>query len=259
MGVVRYEVSDRVGTITIDRAERRNALNTDVLAELRANLARARDDDDVHVIVLTGAGDRAFSAGGDLAPGKSLGGGPLKMHWDRAEFVETLLDFRRVHKPIVGRINGDALGGGFGLLLACDIVIAREDARLGCPEINVGLFPMMIMALIFRNVPQKLGMEMILTGRKIRAHEAVPYGFLNAVVPVEELDATVSEMCQQLASKSPAVLKLGLEAYYTMADMDLEHALRYLQGCLTVNTLSADAAEGIMAFLQKREPNWKGR
>ncbi len=259
MGDVRYETEAGVAAVTIDRAERRNALNSAVLAELRAAFASAKADDDVRVIVLTGAGDRAFSAGGDLAPGGAMGGGLLKMHWDRAEFVDTLLAMRDLGKPIVARVNGTALGGGFGLLLASDIAIARDDAKIGCPEINIGLFPMMIMALIFRNVPRKLGVEMMLTGRKLKGPEAVQAGILNRAVPADELDAAVDEMVQRLASKSPAILKLGLSAFHTMGDMSYEEALKYLHSCLTLNTLAEDAAEGVMAFLQKREPKWKGR
>ena len=146
---VLYEVVDNVATVTINRPDRRNALNSQVVAELTAALQRAAEDQDVCVVVLTGAGDRAFSAGGDLAPSGAAGGqGPLGMHWDRSGFVDLLLAFSKMGKPVVGRVNGHALGGGFGLMLACDIVIARDDAKMGTPEINVGLFPMMIMALI---------------------------------------------------------------------------------------------------------------
>lgn len=256
---VRYEVTDGIATVTIDREQRRNALNDKVLKELQAALLRARDDTEARVVVLTGAGEKAFSAGGDLSPGGSMANGALAMHWARGSFVDTILAFQKVGKPIVGRINGDALGGGFGLLLACDIAIARDDARIGCPEIQVGLFPMMIMALIFRNVPRKLGVELMLTGRRLRGQAAVQAGILNAAVPAAELDERVDEMARSLAAKSPAVLRLGLEAFHTMSDMTLEQGLRYLHGCLSMNTMTEDAAEGVMAWLQKREPQWKGR
>jgi enoyl-CoA hydratase/carnithine racemase len=256
---IQYEVADRVATITINRVERRNALNNQVIEELTSALDKARTSDDVNVLVLTGAGERAFSAGGDLSPGGGMGGGLLAMHWDRGGFADLLLAFRRVGKPIVGRINGDALGGGFGLLLACDIAIASDKARVGCPEINLGLFPMMIMALIFRNVPRKIGVEMMLTGKKWGADKALEHGMVNAVVPADELDAAVTEMVDTLKSKSPAIMRLGLNAFHTMSDMPLEEALRYLHGCLTLNTMAEDAAEGVMAFIQKREAQWKGR
>ena len=259
MSDVRYEVSERTATVTIDRPGRRNALNSKVLGQLRESLIRARDDDEVGVIVLTGAGERAFSAGGDLAPGGAMGTGPLHMHWDRGAFADLLLECRRVGKPIVARVNGDALGGGFGLMLAADLIIGREDARLGCPEINVGLFPMMIMALMARNVPRKLAVELMLTGKKITVAEAATHYVVNRAVPGSELDSAVNELCATLLSKSPAILRLGLESFHTMSEMALEPALRYLQSSLTINTMAADAAEGITAFLQKRQPEWKGR
>ncbi len=257
--MITTRTADGIRTITIDRENRRNALNSAVLDGLKAAFAEAKADPEVRVVVLTGAGDRAFSAGGDLAPGGAMGGGALAMHWDRAGFVETLLAMRDLGKPIVGRINGHALGGGFGLLLACDIAIGRDDAKLGCPEIDVGLFPMMIMALIFRNVPRKVGMELILTGRKLLGAEAVQHGILNRAVPADELDGAVAEMAGNLASKSAAILKLGLSAFHSMSDLGYEDALRHLHTQLTINTLAVDAGEGIMAFLQKRAPQWKDK
>ncbi|MFT7624129.1 MAG: enoyl-CoA hydratase [Myxococcota bacterium] len=256
---VSYSVAERVATVTITREKRRNALNSDVLRALIAAFGQAKADPEVRVVVLTGAGDRSFSAGGDLAPGGMMGKGPLATHWDRAEFVRTLLAMRDLGKPLVARVNGAALGGGFGLLLGCDIAIGRDDAKIGCPEIDVGLFPMMIMALIFRNVPRKVGMELILTARRITGAEAVGYGILNRAVAADALDAAVNEMTANLASKSPAILRLGLNAFHTMSDMAYEDALTHLHTQLTINTLAEDAGEGIMAFLQKRKPEWKGR
>ncbi len=255
---VLVTVEDGVATLKINRETRRNALNDAVVSGLRDGLAQAKADDSVRVIVLTGAGERAFCAGGDLSP-SAAGGGLLNMHANRGEFAELLLDMRRVGKPIVGRINGYALGGGFGLLLACDIVVCRDDVKMGCPEINVGLFPMMIMALIVRNAPRKLAVEMMLTGRKLMAAEGKEAGFVSVLAPADSFDSVVDDMVQSLASKSPAILRLGLEAFHSMSDMHFEEALRYLQSCLTINTLAEDAAEGVMAFIQKREPQWKGR
>ena len=256
--VVLYDTLEGVATLTINRPERRNALNNDVMTGLRDSLARAKADPDIRVIVLTGAGDRAFCAGGDLSP-SAAGGGLLNMHWDRGTFAELLLDMQRLGKPIVGRVNGYALGGGFGLMLACDVVVCRDDVKVGCPEINVGLFPMMIMALIVRNAPRKLAVEMMLTGRNLTAQEAKEAGMISALASPEEFDERVNETVATLASKSPAILRLGLEAFHTMSDMNVEEALRYLHSCLTINTLAEDAAEGVMAFIQKRDPEWKGR
>ena len=256
--VVLTEVNDGVLTLTINRPERRNALNDDVVAGLRDGLSQAKADSDIRVIVITGAGDRAFCAGGDLSP-SAAGGGLLNMHWNRGAFADLLLEMQRVGKPIVGRVNGYALGGGFGLMLACDVVVCRDDIKVGCPEINVGLFPMMIMTLIVRNAPRKLAVEMMLTGRKLSAQEAKEAGMVSVLAAADLFDAKVDEMVATLASKSPAILRLGLEAFHTMSDMDMEEALRYLHSCLTLNTLAEDAAEGVMAFIQKRDPEWKGR
>ena len=258
MADVRLEVEGAVATITIDRPQRRNALNEAVLGELLAAFEVAKRDPAVRAVVLTGAGDKAFCAGGDLAPGGG-GGGPLGMHWSRGAFADLLLAMRKVGKPIVGRVAGDALGGGFGLLLACDLVVVREDARLGCPEIDVGLFPMMIMALITRHVPRKMAVEMMLTGRKITGREAEALYLVNRCVPSSEVDGAVAELVSSLTSKSPAVLRLGLEAFHAMGDMGFEEALRFLHQSLTINTMAEDAAEGIMAFIQKRPAEWKGR
>jgi enoyl-CoA hydratase len=255
---VRLDVAGAVATITIDRPQRRNALNESVLGELAEALESARLDPAVRVIVLTGAGDKAFSAGGDLAPSGG-GTGPLAMHHRRGAFADLLLSFRRLGKPTIARINGDALGGGFGLMLACDLVVARDDARLGCPEIDVGLFPMMITALIHRSLPRKLALELMLTGRKLTGKDAAELHLANRAVPAAELDAAVAELAASLVSKSPAILRLGLEAYYATADMGFEEALRFLHQSLTINTFSEDAAEGVMAFIQKRAPDWKGR
>ena len=253
---VRYDLDGAVARITVDRPERRNALDGATLTALREALAQAGADPAVRVVTITGAGERAFSAGGDLAP---AGAGFLAMHEGRGAFAETLLAVQRLGKPTVARINGDALGGGLGLAMACDLAVAREDARLGCPEIDLGLFPMMIMALLFRHVSRKVGLEMILTGRRLTGAEAAEAGLVNRAVPAAALDETVAELTERLAGKSPAVLRLGLGAFHTMSDMPYEDALRYLHGCLTVNTLTEDAAEGVMAFLQKRQPVWKGR
>ncbi len=255
---VRFESADGVATITIDRPARRNALNDTVIERLRQGLARARADEAVRVVMLTGAGDRVFSAGGDLSPGAG-GGGILGLHHRRGGFAELLLELRELGKPTIARVNGDALGGGFGLALACDLTVAREDARFGCPELDVGLFPMMISAILTRSVPRKVAVELMLTGRRLDAREAKALGVINDAMAPEALDTRVAELAQGLAAKSPAVMRLGLEALRHTEDMSLEESLRHLQLALSMNTLAEDAAEGVMAFLQKRPPVWKGR
>ncbi|MFQ6015191.1 MAG: enoyl-CoA hydratase/isomerase family protein [Anaerolineae bacterium] len=256
--VVLYQKSDYIATITLNRPEARNALNPQLLEELNDALRTAQRDEGVRVVILTGAGDKAFCAGGDVA-GLGADVNPVEGHYARQSYVEFFQVMARLGKPTLAAVNGHALGGGLGLVLACDLAVAAERATFGTPEINVGLFPMMVMASLFRNVGRKKGMELILTGERISAQEAERIGLINRAVPDDQFEAAVAEMAQKLASFSPAVLKLGRDAFYTMADMSFEDALTYLQGMLTLNLLTEDAVEGIRAFLEKRKPEWKGR
>ena len=247
-----------VVTLTMNRPKRRNALSPALLDALSEALARVNQDEAARVIVLTGAGEKAFCAGGDLGS-QMAGSGFLALHEGRGRFaalIEQLLDLR---KPTIARVQADCLGGGVGLMLACDLAVAAEAARFGTPEIKVGLFPMMIMALIFRNVGRKRAMEMMLTGERFDAAEALSIGMLNRVAPSEGLDEAVGALARRVASFSPAVLALGRQAITHTMDMPLRSALAYLHGQLTVNTLLEDCAEGVGAFLQKRPPDWKGR
>lgn len=250
--------SEGVARLTLNRPERRNALNGEVLSALIAHFDDLSRSDAHRVIVLTGAGDKAFCAGGDLSPA-AASEGMLAMHRDRHRFVELFGTMRRCGKPIIGRVQGHCLAGGLGLMLACDLAVAAQRATFGTPEIKRGLFPMMIMALIFRNVGRKRGMEMVLTGRRYSADEAERMGMVNRVVPDDELDTAVDELARTIAGYSPAILRLGRDAFYAQDDMSFEKALVFLQSQLTVNTLAEDAAEGIMSFFEKREPVWKGR
>ncbi len=258
---VCYEVAQGVATITINRPERRNALDPPTLDALIGAFSRAAEDGEARVVVLTGAGDRAFCAGADLA-GSIAGGGaapPLARWEDQGRFPALFSAMSGCGKPVVARVNGHCLAGGLGVMLASDLAVAAEDATFGTPEIQVGLFPYMIMALIFRHVGRKRGLELVLTGERLSAAEAVELGFLNRAVPRERLDEEVAALAGRLASKSPAVLRLGKQAFYAMADLPQDAALEYLRGMLLINTLTEDAVEGVTAFLQKRKPVWKGR
>lgn len=253
---VDLQIANSIATVTLNRPEKRNALNDLVLDALIDKLTLAKANPNAHCVVLTGAGEKAFCAGGDLG---TMPQGLLKMHEGRERFVDVLKCMSELGKPIIGRVAGDALGGGFGLMLACDLVVAADDTKMGTPEVRVGLFPMMIMALIFRNIGRKKGMELMLSGARIGAPEAERLGLINYAVPREALDQKVAELASNIAGFSPAVLKLGRDAFYHSADMDQWTALEYLRSQLTLNTLTEDAAEGIMAFLSKRKPEWKGR
>ncbi len=258
---VLYAVEEGVATVTINRPEKRNSLDPDTLTGLMDTFARIRDaGDEVRVVVLTGAGDKAFCAGADL--GGSIAGGPsapLKRWEDQGRFPDLFRAMWGCGRPIVARVNGHCLAGGMGVLLACDLAIASEDATFGTPEVKVGLFPYMIMALIFRYVGRRRGMEMVLTGERMPAGEAADIGLINRAVPAAELDDSVAALVDKLRTKSGAVLKLGKHAFHATEDMPVGAALDHLRGMLLVNTLTEDAAEGIMAFLTKRPPVWKGR
>jgi enoyl-CoA hydratase/carnithine racemase len=254
---VQYAVAGHTATIAINRPERRNALNQEVLREIVKHVHEAERDGAVRVIVVTGTGAKVFSAGGDL--GAIQGGGFLAMHEGRGYFADAIREIMRAEKPTIARLAGHALGGGFGLALACDLVVAADDVDVGTPEIDIGLFPMMIMPLIFRHaVSRKRALEMILTGERLKAPDALAQGFLTRVVPRAELDAAVAGLAARLAAKSPAVLRLGRAAFRAMSEMPFDGALEYLKGMLTLNALTEDAAEGVAAFLEKRPPVWKG-
>ena len=255
--MITYSAASGVATITIDDPERRNPLSNEAMQDLRAAVERAGQDDGVAVVVLTGAGDRAFSAGGDLSGG--FVDSPLSSHEERSSLADLFRAMRLNPKPIIGRINGLALGGGFGVAVACDITIAADDVRMGTPEVGLGLWPMMISAVLVRAMPRKALMEMMMTGRIIDSATALDLGLVTSVVPRESLDTAVDAMVATLLTKSPAALALGKRAFYAMSDMDIDTALDTLHLGLTAAAATEDAAEGVAAFLDKRDPEWKGR
>lgn len=255
---LRYEVRDGIATLTIDRPERRNALSWAVIEGLRRRVAEAREDPEVRVVVLTGAGDRAFCAGADLT-GMRADASYLDVHQARGELARLFEDLWSLGKPTIARVRGYCLAGGFGLALSCDLVVAAEDAKFGTPEIDVGLWPYMITVPLCRSMPPKRALELMMTGRRIDAREADRLGLLSRLVPVDELDAAVDELATTLASKSPAVMRLGRDSFYDVWDLGASEALRQLHPLLTIGTQLEDAAEGITAFIEKRPPEWKGR
>ena len=253
-----YQAASGVATITINRPERRNAMSWGVISGMRDAIARAKADPEVRVLVLTGAGDKAFCAGADLG-GMAEGAGFLDLHDGRGELARLFQDMWSLGKPTVARVRGYALAGGFGLALACDLVVAADDAQFGTPEVDVGLWPYMITVPLVRSMPAKKALELMLTGRRVSAAEADAIGFVTRVVPVEQLDAAVDDLAASLAAKSPAVTKLGRDSFYAVWDMKAEEALRQLHAMLTITTLTEDSREGIAAFVEKRQPRWTGR
>ncbi len=209
-----YAVADGVATITLNRPERRNSLSWTVMTELRTALAAARADDDVRVVVLTGAGDKAFCAGADLT-GMASGAGWAELHDARGELARLFRDMWELGKPTIARVRGFALAGGFGLALACDLVVAADDAQFGTPEIDLGLWPYMITVPLTRSMPPKRVLELMMTGRRVDAEEAQRIGFVNRVVAVADLPRRRGRRARRgIASKSPSVMKLGRDSFY---------------------------------------------
>ncbi|HVL80156.1 MAG TPA: enoyl-CoA hydratase-related protein [Actinomycetota bacterium] len=255
---ILWEVRDGVARVTINRPEQRNALNPQVQSELLDAFTRARSEDDVHVVVLTGAGDKAFCAGGDLG-GIDPDSSPVSRHFARTTFTDLLRAMAGAGKPVLGAVNGHALAGGMGLAMACDIVVAVEDARFGLPEVDIGLWPMMITPVLVRALGPRKALELMLTGDRVDAAEAHRLGAVTRVVPRESFDATVDELASKLASRSPVVVKLGRDAFYAAQDMTFDASLHFLHSQFSVLLQCEDVAEGVTAWFQKRPPEWKGR
>jgi enoyl-CoA hydratase/carnithine racemase len=251
-----YQVADQVATITINREAHRNAISPEAISLFHDCLDKAAQDDSVRVVCITGAGQKAFCSGADLAGGLGADADSQALIERYARLVSRLAAYP---KPTVARVNGYCLAGGMGFMLGCDIVIATAAAKFGTPEVNVGLFPMMIGALIFRNVPRKKALEMILLGEKLTADQALDMGLVTRVVPDADFDAAVQDVLLALAAKSPIGMRLGKAAFAAVEQMPLEEAVLYLGGQLAKVAATEDAREGIIAFLEKRAPQFKGK
>jgi len=254
---VRYEVDGPVARITIDRPERRNSMSFTVMHGLVEAFALAKADESVRVVVLTGEGDKAFCAGADLSGIADTSAAAI--HDGRGMIADIFRLMWSLGKPVIARVRGYALAGGFGLAMACDFVIAADDAQFGTPEIDVGLWPYMITVPLLRCIPPRKLLELMSTGRRVSAAEAEQIGFVTRVVAVDELDAAVDELASILAAKSPLILRWGRDSFYRVLDMRPDDALDYLQAMLTVTSSTEDTAEGVAAFAEKRPPHWKGR
>jgi enoyl-CoA hydratase/carnithine racemase len=256
---VRYEIDGRgVATIALDQPETRNALSPEVLTDLREALTAARDDEAVRCVVLASTHEKVFSSGGNLA-GFAAEVPLIHKHFGTDLFPAVFRLLGELGKPSICAAGGHVLAGALGLALACDLVIAKDTARFGTPEINVGVFPFMIMALIYRNVPRKKTNELLLLGEQIDAREAERIGIVNRVVAAEEFDATVSDWAGKLAAKSPLMMRLGKDAMFRQLDMPFLDALDYLRSQLSLAFSTEDIVEGVSAFFEKRDPEWRGR
>lgn len=255
--MLRYETQGPRAVLTIDDPERRNPMSLETMAAMVDGVRRAAADEAVRVVIITGAGSKVFSAGGDLS-GRFVDA-PLADHDQRGELAELFRTMRRCGKPIIARVNGHAIAGGFGVAAACDIVIAVETATFGTPELQIGLWPMMISAVLQRLIPQRIALDLMLTGRRLTAPEAQQAGIVSRVVPADDLDRAVDETVEQLLAVSPAVLAMGKHAFYAVEDMPLDAALDHLHTGLTAVAMTEDAAEGVAAFVDKRDAEWRGR
>ena len=249
-----YHVENHIASLTFNREARRNAISLETVSLFLDYLDQAEKDQSVRVILITGSGDRAFCAGADLG-GEADG----MLQEGFKGYARLLKRLAGCPKPVVARVNGACLAGGMGIMLACDLVIARNDAEFGTPEVNVGLWPMMIGALIYRNALRKKAMEMVLLGERMNADQALEMGLITRAVPPESLDDEVNRILQSLAQKSPSGMKIGKKAFYAMADMPFEEALDFLSGKITEVATTEDAREGITAFIEKRKPVFKGK
>jgi enoyl-CoA hydratase len=252
-----YEVKDGTAFLTINREARRNAISQEMIKDFTDCLDKADRDEDVRVVCIKGAGEKAFCSGADLAV--TLAGDEEERLAGPRNYAGLLKKMAGFGKPLVARVNGPCLAGGIGLMLSCDIIIARNDTFFRTPEVNVGIFPMMVGALLYRNVGRKKAVDMVLTGRKIPAPEAESIGLITRAVEPERLDDEVEETLKLLASKSPIGMRIGKEAFHAMSDMPFEEAVDYLCEALGRAISTEDAMEGMTAFIQKRKPEFKGK
>ncbi len=256
---IRYEVGDNhVATITLDDPDTRNALGNEILDELLAAFAEAKADDNARCVVLTSAHEKVFSAGGNLA-GFAADVPLVHKHFGTDKFPRLFAAIGQLGKPTICAANGHVLAGALGIALACDLIVAKDSAGFGTPEINVGVFPFMIMALMYRNVGRKKTNELLLLGDRLTADEAKEIGIVNMVVPADEFDAAVGEWAEKLAGKSPVMMRLGKDAMYRQQDMAFDDALEFLHHNLTLAFSTEDIQEGVKAFFEKRDPEWTGR
>lgn len=258
MAVVEREQRGRVAVIWLNRPDQRNALSSELADALLEELRAAGQDEGTGAVVLAANG-RAFCAGGDLKGSLGASDGFLASHLGRGAFADLLRTLHTLEVPVVAAVAGDAMGGGLGLVSACDLVVAESGARFGTPEIGIGLFPWIILVTLMRDVPRKQLAELVYTGGRWSAEEARQIGLINHVVGEGEAVGRALELATRIAERSPAILALGKAAFHRVADQRFDDALDFMHSQLTLNLLTEDAAEGIAAFVQKREPRWRGR
>jgi enoyl-CoA hydratase/carnithine racemase len=256
MSVVTYEVSKGAARITINRPEQRNALSDEVFDGLISCMEAARQDEKVRAVVLTGAGDKAFCAGGDLK-WMNADADAYEAHYGKAKLARLFRVMWELGKPTIARVQGYCLAGGMGLALACDFVVASEDAQFGIPEVKVGLWPYMITIPLLHSLSPKTALRLMLTGRRMSAEEGFKLGFVSDLVKTDDLDDTIDKLVAELRSTAPQSVAFGRSAFYTVLNADMEPKLKMLEAALSVNSGFPDAKEGMSAFAEKRKPRWE--
>jgi len=242
--------------ITINRPDKRNALNASVIAGIVDGYRRAHEDSDVRVIVLTGAGDKAFCAGADLQPGAGFA---FDLSRPNLDYADMLRMAQNATKPSVARVNGVCMAGGIGLLCMTDMAVATDDVIFGLPEVKVGVFPMQVLSLLQAIAPPRLVREWCFTGEPFSAAEAKEAGLLNHVAPRADLDAKVEWLVSRLTDKSPTAIRRGKYAMRALASMSFDQGIAYTESQIAVLAMTQDAKEGLAAFAEKRKPVWTGK
>jgi methylglutaconyl-CoA hydratase len=243
--------------ITINRPEKRNAMNADVIAGIAQGYRQAHEDADIRVIVLTGAGEKAFCAGADLAnSGSAFAQDFSKPNGDLADLMRLS---QNATKPAIARVNGVCMAGGMGLLCMTDMAVATEGAIFGLPEVKVGVFPMQVLALLQSIAPRRLVNEWCITGEPFGAQAALEAGLLNHIVPAAELDAKIDWLIARITDKSPTAIRRGKYAMRAIAAMSFDESIAYLESQIAILSMTEDAKEGLTAFAEKRKPVWPGK
>jgi methylglutaconyl-CoA hydratase len=251
--VVLFEKRGAAFWITINRPEKRNALNEEVIAGIRAGYAQAHADNAVRVIVLTGAGHKAFCAGADLQSGKGFA---FDLSTPNVDYADLLRVAHNATLPSIARINGTCMAGGMGLLCMTDLAVAADHVQFGLPEVKVGVFPMQVLSLLQHLAPRRLVREWSIGGEPFSATDAQAAGLLNHVVPASELDAKVEWLIQRIADKSQTAIRRGKYAMRAIESMSFDQAIAHMEGQIALLTMTDDAREGLAAFNEKRKPNW---
>ena len=253
---VLFETRGQALWISINRPDKRNALNAGVIEGIRAGLRRAQADADVRAVVLTAVGDKAFCAGGDLQPGKAF---VFDFSRPSTDYADLLREAQACSLPLIVRVNGTCMAGGMGLLCMADMAVAADHALFGLPEVKVGVFPMQVLSLLQDLAPRRRVREWALSGEPFGAAEALEAGLLNHVVAAAELDAKVEWLLGRLVDKSPTAVRRGKYAMRAIEAMSFEQAIAYTESQIGLLAMTEDAREGLAAFNEKRRPVWTGR